>query len=249
MMERDSQAQKSEEKIILSLAKKSPQTWSELLKTTKLSSRTLKKALSRLREKGLVYRQVKAGEEYPPPVFYGLTQKRPNFLIPSLFYLDSGRYVWGFSITRIDTKSKDQPLSLIMEVESEYDSIDDIDQIAHKLGRRLMARWLFGFLQMLKTKNIEWFNKVCLPTFYDEHALMFFSLSRGWGFEYDVIIHGKEFKFESVRFKRTPTDFIDEIMKDADKNAKKLEDFMIKFFPEEYDTFQKILKEILDSFP
>ncbi len=49
--------------------------WSDLLGKAGLSSRTLKNALDRLKKMGLVYREVKAEDGYPPPVLYGLTEK------------------------------------------------------------------------------------------------------------------------------------------------------------------------------
>ena len=63
----------SEDKVLYLLRHGIPRRWGYLLEVGLLSSRTLKKALDRMIEKGLVYREVGTGE-YPPPVFYGLTR-------------------------------------------------------------------------------------------------------------------------------------------------------------------------------
>jgi DNA-binding HxlR family transcriptional regulator len=78
----------SEQTILRSLRSKSPQRWSELLKDTNISSRTLKKALERLEKKKLVCRQVDQGRKYPPPVRYSLSRKGIETVDPQLFSAD-----------------------------------------------------------------------------------------------------------------------------------------------------------------
>lgn len=78
----------SEQTILRSLSTKSPQRWSELLVDTKISSRTLKKALERLEKRKMVRREVSQGKEYPPPVMYGLSRKGIETVDPQLFEAD-----------------------------------------------------------------------------------------------------------------------------------------------------------------
>ena len=78
----------SERKVLEKLAFRSPLRWSSLLYETKISSKTLKNALNRLIEKDLVYREVKTGEEYPPPVLYGLTLLGQKETKSELFFLE-----------------------------------------------------------------------------------------------------------------------------------------------------------------
>jgi DNA-binding Lrp family transcriptional regulator len=75
MVSSKKQAEISEQKILSALLKKSPQTYTELLQTTKMSSRTLHKALRRLEEQGKVLRKIETSGKYPPPVLYSLTEE------------------------------------------------------------------------------------------------------------------------------------------------------------------------------
>jgi len=78
----------SERKVLGKLALRSPIRWSSLLYETKLSSKTLKNALNRLTEKDLIYREVKTGKEYPPPVLYGLTLLGQEETKVEIFFLE-----------------------------------------------------------------------------------------------------------------------------------------------------------------
>jgi len=61
---------------ILSALAHEERTWIDLLKTTRLSKKTLNKHLSELRRKRLVIRQVDSNsEKYPRPVYYCLTKQ------------------------------------------------------------------------------------------------------------------------------------------------------------------------------
>lgn len=75
----------TEAKIMKVLVIKSPVRWNELLEYTELSSRTLKKALDRMQDNGIVNRKMSSGREYPPPVYYRLTQKGKRQVVAQLF--------------------------------------------------------------------------------------------------------------------------------------------------------------------
>ncbi len=145
--------QESETAVMRELTKKSPQRWSDLLKTTQLSSRTLKKALNRLEKKGLTYRQMEQGEEYPPPVFYGLSPKGEKSTIPLLFSIDARPYILGLRLEWRIRDNTPKKKSVIVEIKKEKESLEE--RIA-LIGKRLGVFYLFSLLKALEEKNMDW---------------------------------------------------------------------------------------------
>jgi len=150
---RDAEKAKEEsERIVMqTLSQKSPQRWSDLLKNCSLSSRTLKKALNRLAEKGLVIRNVANSEEYPPPVLYGLSIEGKKSSIPLLFSYNVYPYIRGIELKWdiADRKKKQVTVGVIPEKE-------DLKERIALFGKRLGALQIFAFLKAIEENNPAW---------------------------------------------------------------------------------------------
>ena len=129
----------SENKVLQALAQKSPLRWTELLQETKLSSRTLKKALNRLESDRLINRKVGAGKEYPPPVYYGLNSRGWEHSLPQRF-----AFSLAFDIFR-------PPKDYYLGEPSEKELLETLGE----LGRKIGAIYLFTILRSLEDEK-EW---------------------------------------------------------------------------------------------
>lgn len=153
----------SEQVVFKELIKKSPQRWGELLKNTKLSSRTLKNALERMQKKEMITREIDQGKEYPPPVLYGLSPNAralngawlfENYAKDNIFKTEKDE------ITLETSKNKpkfegiplDKSPQLIRRLLPEI--ADEKERLA-VIGRRLGAFYLFALLKSIEEGNYD----------------------------------------------------------------------------------------------
>lgn len=128
----------SEEEVKTVLASQSPLRWSRLLQESRLSSRTLKKALDRMMKKGLIYREVEAGPEYPPPVRYGLTSEGKNDVEPKIFAEAAFSLLFDPLTEKKTTRYK---------------------QFLDTMGRRIAALCLHTLLKTIAEENPDWMSE------------------------------------------------------------------------------------------
>jgi DNA-binding HxlR family transcriptional regulator len=152
----------SEEKILRALVLESPQRWSSILDKTKLSTKTLKKTLDRMRAAGLVYRQTKTSDEYPPPILYGLTPKGKNTVKPILFAMEAFQFLTGLEYSQYKIEEKDP--TIILELEDVFRGREPKD-VLMEIGRRVSALHLYTILLSLKEKNTEFADAVLTKGF------------------------------------------------------------------------------------
>jgi DNA-binding HxlR family transcriptional regulator len=147
----------SENKVLKALMQKTPQTWSELKEATKISSRTLRKALLRLENQGKVFRKVEVGNKYPPPVLYGLTEVGKKSLTPILFSMYASGYILGLKphYEKMQAETSKGEVKLKLPAEDEYAGLSLAERF-ETIGRRLFATKLFCLLEYLQTNNDVW---------------------------------------------------------------------------------------------
>ncbi len=154
----------SEATIFKELSKKSPQRWGELLRNTKLSSRTLKKALERMQKNNLITREINQGKEYPPPVLYGLTPEAKTFFGPLLVESYVKPLLFPTEKDEITLKTLNEPPKLEGISYEESPSltrclkpeIKDPKERLAVIGRRIGAFYLFTLLKAMEEGNYEW---------------------------------------------------------------------------------------------
>ncbi|MHA1628556.1 MAG: winged helix-turn-helix transcriptional regulator [Candidatus Heimdallarchaeota archaeon] len=157
----DKLALESERKLLEALMQKSPQTWSELVKNTGLSTRTLQKALKRLMSQQKIYRQVEPTEKYPPPVLYGLTPEGEKSLLPIVFQIKSSFYTLGFipRYEKAEIKGEKEEVTIKFPLEDELKGAS-IQKCLQIVCRRFFATALFNLLQYLETGDPLWKEQI-----------------------------------------------------------------------------------------
>jgi len=159
----------SEIKVLKALKEKTPQTWSELLTQTKLSSRTLQKTLKRLENAGKIYRKVEDTGRYPPPVFYGLTKEGQVYtherLEPFLFMQYAFECLVGLppSLEYIYFTEKEK--QKIEKIKEKYANMPPKTRY-QILAKKFFAVKIFSLINFLETKNELWIDEgvFLLPT-------------------------------------------------------------------------------------
>jgi DNA-binding HxlR family transcriptional regulator len=221
--------QESENTVLRQLTIKSPQRWSDLLSSTRISSRTLKKALDRLGKKGFVHRQVEQGKDYPPPVLYGLSSKGREISDPIFFATTARPYILGLGLEWEAKGKNDFTIGIRTTVE-------DMEKRIAVIGRRLAAFYLFIFLKGIEEKNTDWVDEAQKIVDYD--PFMVFALGL------DAIklqTFGEVEGYGERRLLRLPgnLEFTYNISREKLMELKKL---LKKVYPEEIQEFEKILK-------
>ena len=227
----DQAKRESEHIVIRELTKKSPQRWSDLLKNTQISSRTLKKTLNRLEEKGLLYRNVEQSKEYPPPVFYGLSSKGRKSSNPILFATSARPYVLGANLQlEVMRKENEKQLQVTIGVATEKENMKD--RIA-LIGKRLGAFYLFALLKSLEDGNMDWVHETEGFLIYDPFvaSVLNFKLPK---LQYSVRVESVDGEF------LLPLPRIAEVPKQEE--VKKLRNLLEQVYPEEIKAFEAILK-------
>lgn len=217
----------SRRKVLKCLMQKSPQTWSQLLQSTGISSRTLQKTLKRLISEGLIERKIGSSEKYPPPVFYSLTKKSVEALTPILFHLKARPYVFGYKICEW---KKDEDGTIRQVIENMLYCLP-IKERMETIASRYLAYYLFSLLQWRKTRNDDWLVK---GEFLPEILL-----------QLELGLHG-EIKMQNIA--QYKGDLIMKITEaEYEIPAEDLEEIMKSAFPNEYCEFQNIVDEILKN--
>lgn len=223
--------QESERTVIRELVKKSPQRWSNLLASTKISSRTLKNTLMRLEEKGAVYRRVEQGKEYPPPVFYGLSSEGKEIGDPMLFALNVWPYVLGL---RFDWKAvgpKEVSIGIVIKTK-------DKKQRIASLGRRLSALCLFALLQTFKEQNTDWLLEARNLLNYDPFTVMTLDLDN-----LKIKTEGRVERLGGQNFLALPQNLEFDYTVKKEK-IEELEKILKEVYAEEIQAFERVLKKI-----
>lgn len=161
----------SKKKVLEALMQKSPQTYSELLQATGVSSRTLTKTLNRLQKEGAVYRQIQANaEKYPPPVVYGLTPEGRKTLVPFIFSTTSFWWAMGYKV--------EKPRIVNVKVGEEGDVKKGVLFKGETLSLaemlwRLFFRALYALIKYFETKNADWLDCAQTPLALNPLMLQF----------------------------------------------------------------------------
>jgi DNA-binding HxlR family transcriptional regulator len=168
------QSAASESRVLKALLQKSPQTWSELLEVTKLSSRTLRKALLRLERQGKVFRRVDTGEKYPPPVLYGLTDVGRQSLAPLVFASEARQWWLGFQLQweRAEFFKYTTADSLGMKIPAKgiFENLDAGARL-QAMARRFFAAKLFMLIKALETNDSAW-SEMVPEDLFDPYLLL-----------------------------------------------------------------------------
>lgn len=223
--------QESEHIIMRELTRKTPQRWSDLLKNTQISSRTLKKALNRLEEKGLLYRNVEQSQEYPPRVFYGLSPEGRKSSDPLLFATSARPYVLGVNLEWkvMHEEGREQP-SVTIGVATEKKNMKDRITL---IGKRLGVLHLFALLKALEDGNMDWLHEIEGFLNYDPFVASVLNFK-------DLKLHAST-RIESVDGELLlPIPTLAEVPEQ--KEVKKLKNLLEQIYPEEVKTFEEILK-------
>lgn len=153
----------TERTIFKELAKKSPQRWGELLRNTKLSSRTLKNALERMQKNNLITREIEQGKEYPPPVLYNLTATARLSFAPLLFERFIKPSIFGTEKDEITLKTMKNPkLHVTADEESPLlvrllkPEIADPKERLATIARRIGSFYLLTLLRAANEGNYDW---------------------------------------------------------------------------------------------
>ena len=172
----DRAKKESDQAVFKELIKKSPQRWGELLKNTKLSSRTLKNALERMQEKEIITRVIDQGKEYPPPVLYGLSSNAralngpwlfENFVKDNIFKTEKDEITLKASKNK--PKFEDIPLDKAPELIRRLlpGIADDKERLA-AIARRLGVFYLLALLKSIDEGNYDWMPDVKSLLDYDQ---------------------------------------------------------------------------------
>ena len=160
----DRAKKESEQAVFKELLKKSPQRWGELLKNTKLSSRTLKNALDRMQKKEMIRREIEQGREYPPPVLYSLSPNAKalndqwlleNFVRQNIFRTKKDEITLNASKKKprfVDVPLEKPATQLVRRLLPEI--ADDKERLS-AIGRRLGAFYLFALLKSIEEGNYD----------------------------------------------------------------------------------------------
>jgi DNA-binding PadR family transcriptional regulator len=159
----------SEIKVLKALKEKTPQTWSELLTQTKLSSRTLQKTLKRLENAGKIHRKVEDIGKYPPPVFYGLTKEGQAYthecLEPFLYMQYAFECLMGLppSLEYIYFTEKEEQRT--EKIKKKYADMPPKKRY-EILAKKFFAVKMFSLINFLETENELWVDEgaFLLPT-------------------------------------------------------------------------------------
>lgn len=243
MSQQSSLALVSERKILEELAQKGPQTWSELLKATGLSTRTLRKALLRLEKRGEVYRKILEGEKYPPPVLYGLTPKGKEKVIPLLFALMAKDYVLGIKqdFSAINVREKKGGVEFRIPLKDLYEGMSPEERL-HAMARRQLAVQLFALLKAVETGDTSWLIHIPLELIGD------FWLPIQLGLPFKQIWTEKFLKLQKILEERGG-DIIMLMEGDSisiqvrEDFAEKLRELLERAFPEEIKQIKQIYEE------
>jgi DNA-binding HxlR family transcriptional regulator len=227
--------QESERIVITNLTLKSPQRWSDLLERSKMSSRTLRKTLKRLEEKGLVYRQMKQGDKYPPPVLYGLSSEGKKGIDPILFSTNIWQYILG---TEVEWNVKGQgEFSMSLKLEKQ-----NIQERIEAIGRKLGSFYLFSIFKYFQDRNIDWITEAkklftCDPLTI--HALELADLNIEQGSKYQSKIEkiGDQYLFQPF-----PSDVEYKFTTD-DKRIKEFRKILEQIYPLEIQHFEDVLAQ------
>lgn len=166
----------TEQTVFKELAKKSPQRWGELLRNTKLSSRTLKNALERMQKNNLITREIDQGKEYPPPVLYGLTPEAKLSFGPLLLESYIKQIIFGTEKDEITLKTLKNPPKLegISYEESPQlmrllkPEIADPKERLATIARRIGAFYLLTLLKAVEEGNYDWMPEARSLLDYDQ---------------------------------------------------------------------------------
>lgn len=237
MIQQKELAKASDNKVLKALMQKSPQTWTQLVEATGLSTRTLRKALKRLEKQSLIYRKVDATGKYPPPVLYGLTPQGSKALAPIIFAIKSYNYALGLRLEAWNAKQTDKKVVLTQTLENELASLP-LTKRLQIIGRRLFARALFSFLQTLKTGDSSWLentNFSLTPELLVQFEL-FQKEDKALGHAQCIGEHGKDVVLKMDLSYR---------LEQLSSKIEAFEKALAEAFPEEYKQLQQILKECL----
>jgi len=142
-----------------------PMRWSDLLRLTGISPRTLKKGLDRMVEQGEVIRTQEDHHGYPPPVFYGLSEKARKDIAPFVYGRGIPLYLNNLKqVIDIPTKREDGSVQLLayFEVRNPEKTIGDmLDGLIKRAG----IAWVYSMLMTFESENPEWVEQA-LSNFY-----------------------------------------------------------------------------------
>jgi len=171
----DRAKKESEQAVFKELIIKSPQRWGELLKNTKLSSRTLKNALERMQKKEMITREIDQGKEYPPPVLYGLSPNAralngpwmfENFVKDNIFKTEKDEIT--LKASNKTPKFADIPFEKAPQLTRRLlpEIADDKERLV-VIARRLGVFYLFALLKSIEEGNYDWMPDVKSLLDYD----------------------------------------------------------------------------------
>jgi hypothetical protein len=168
------QAKKETERIILTELVQSSKRWGELLKSTGISSKTLKKGLDRMIETGDVIRTVE-DQGYPPPVIYSLSKKAQKNIEPIVYgrslpiYLNYFKEVW-----EPPAVMKDGSVQLLAHFEIPLKD-KTLEEKLDLLIKRAGIVYVYSMLRAIQSNNYEWVDQAANNSYAPE----FFGLNMG----------------------------------------------------------------------
>lgn len=233
----------SENKVLKALMQKSPQTWSELKEATKISSRTLRKALLRLEKQGKIFRQIAVGKKYPPPVLYGLTDVGKKSLAPLIFSAKTLYYIWGWECKWEKAELTINQLKIPLKNVYQNLSVEERLQV---MARRFFVTKLFGLLKALETGDSNWFELVSEGLPVIPHLLMQLNippktLNRTKEGEVIARADAEILEQEPLIFKEDWRCYLD------NEAATRLKNVLSHAFPKEYEELQKLYNECIET--
>ena len=247
----------SENVVLRTLVLSSPQRWKDLLAKTKLSSRTLKKALNRLEQKGRIYRQMEQTKEYPPPVLYGITPEAQKSISPMLFSVLVHDYALGLIPDHETIGGNEKAIGMFFKAEKEKPS----ERLA-LLVQRLGVLQLFVLLKALEERNFDWTNEISRVLEYDERVEKALSLSNEntrWVFFDDSLEESEKQRIKESELKENDLLFSKSVRTEGDINflmtsgkksemperqaVKNLQDILRQLYPEEIKKFEELAQK------
>ena len=234
----------SENKVLKALMQKTPQTWSELKEATKISSRTLRKALLRLENQGKVFRQIATGKKYPPPVLYGLTEVGKKSLAPLIFSAKTWNYILGWEYKWKKAELNMNQLKIpLKNVCARALSVEERLQI---MAKRFFAVKLFGLLKTLETGDNSWFELVSeglpvTPNLLVQLNIPLKALDQTKEGEVIARAEVKILEQEPLIFKEDWRCYLD------NEAVTRLKNVLSHAFPKEYEELQKLYNECIET--
>ena len=226
----------SENKVLKALMQKTPQTWSELKEATKISSRTLRKALLRLENQGKVFRQIATGKKYPPPVLYGLTEAGKKSLASLIFSAKTWNYIlgWEYKWEKAETNTNQVKIPL----KNVYQNLS-VEERLQVMARRFFVTKLFGLLKTLETGDSSWLELVSEGLPVTPFLLLQLNIPK----EGDVIGRAKTkiLEQEPLIFKEDWSCYLD------NEAVTRLKNVLSHAFPKEYEELQKLYNECIET--